>query len=144
METCYKWCGSNKIREFVWRHWVGDFFKKGKFWRLMENSRWNAFWAFIVYISLCLYHMFLCFSIGASLMAQQVKNLPAIQELQEAPVWALGQDDPLEEAMATHSSILAWKIPWTKEPDGLQSKGLQRGRPNWAPAPTYLFFYHTA
>ena len=44
-------------------------------------------------------------------MAQQVKNLPAVQETQEMRVWSLGQDDPLEEGMATHSSILAWRIP---------------------------------
>ena len=49
-----------------------------------------------------------------------VKNLPATQESQ---VWSLGQEDPLEKQMATHSSILAWKIPWTKEPGRLQSKG---------------------
>ena len=55
-----------------------------------------------------------------------VKNLPAIQETQEMWVRSLGQQDPLEEEMATHSSILAWKIPWTEEPDELQSMGLQR------------------
>ena len=44
-------------------------------------------------------------------MAQQVKNLPAVQETQEMRVWSLGQEDPLEEGMATHSSILAWRIP---------------------------------
>ena len=59
-------------------------------------------------------------------MAQWVKNLPAMQEAQETGVWFLGLEDPLEEEMATHSSILAWKIPWTKEPGGLQSKVLQR------------------
>ena len=58
-------------------------------------------------------------------MAQLVKNLPVIQETQ---VWFLGQEDPLEEEMATHSSILAWKIPWTEEPRGLQSMVLQRVR----------------
>ena len=52
-----------------------------------------------------------------------VKNLPAVQETR---VQSLGQEDPLEEAMATHSSILAWRIPWTEEPGGLQSIGLQR------------------
>ena len=57
-----------------------------------------------------------------------VKNLPAVQETQ---VWSLGQEDPLEEEMATHSSILAWKIPWPEEPGGLQSKGLQRIGHNW-------------
>ena len=55
-------------------------------------------------------------------MAQLV-NLPVIQETQ---VWFLGREDPLEEEMATHSSILAWKISWTEEPRGLQSMGLQR------------------
>ena len=52
-----------------------------------------------------------------------VKNLPAMQETQ---VRSLGREDPLEEEMATHSSILAWEIPWMEEPGGLQSMGLQR------------------
>ena len=56
-------------------------------------------------------------------MVQQVKNQPAMQETQ---VRSLGQEDPLEKEMATHSSILAWKSQWTEEPDWLQSKGLQR------------------
>ena len=56
-------------------------------------------------------------------MAQQVKNLLVVQETQETWVQSLGWEDPLEEAMATHSSILAWKIPWTEETIGLQSKG---------------------
>ena len=54
------------------------------------------------------------------------KNLPATQETQETWVHSLGQEDPLEKEMATHSSILAWKILWTEEPGGLQSMGLQR------------------
>ena len=52
-----------------------------------------------------------------------VKNLPAMQEI---PVQFLGREDPLEKEMATHSSILAWKILWTEEPDGLQSVRLPR------------------
>ena len=59
----------------------------------------------------------------ASLVAQSVKNLPAVQETQ---VRSLGWEDPLEKEMATHSSILAWKISWTEEPGGLQSVGSQR------------------
>ena len=55
-----------------------------------------------------------------------MKNLPAVQQTQETWVPSLGQEDPLEEEMATHSSILAWEIPWTEEPGGLQSRGLQR------------------
>ena len=55
-------------------------------------------------------------------MAQTVKNQPAMQENW---VRSLGQEDPLEEEMATHSSILAWRIPWTEEPGRLQSMGLK-------------------
>ena len=56
-------------------------------------------------------------------MAQTVKNLPAMRETW---VRSLGQEDPLEKEMATYSSILAWRIPWTEEPGGSQSMGLQR------------------
>ena len=59
-------------------------------------------------------------------MAQQVKNLAAMQEIQEMWVQFLGQEDPPKKEMATCSSILAWKTPWTEEPGGLQSKGSQR------------------
>ena len=59
----------------------------------------------------------------ASLVAQMVKNLPVMQETW---VRSQGWEDLLEEGMATHSSILAWRIPWTEEPGGLQSTGLQR------------------
>ena len=66
--------------------------------------------------------------VQSSLVAQLVKNPPAMQE---TLVQFLGQEDPLEECVATHSSILAWKIPWTEEPGGLQSMGSQRVRHNW-------------
>ena len=58
-----------------------------------------------------------------SLMAQMAKNLPAVQE-----IWVpfLGQEDPLEKGMATHSNIFAWEISWTEEPGGLQSMGSQK------------------
>ena len=61
----------------------------------------------------------------ASLVAQMVKNLPAVQE---TCVRSLGQEDPLEKKMAIHSSILAWRIPWTEEPGRLRSMVLQRVR----------------
>ena len=61
----------------------------------------------------------------ASLVAQNVKNLSALQEI---PVRSLGQEDPLEKEMATHSSFLAWRIPWMEEPGRLQSMGSQRVR----------------
>ena len=64
-------------------------------------------------------------SIGASLGGSMVKNLPAMQETQ---VRSLSWKDALEYEMATHSSILAWRIPSTEEPGGLQSMGLQRVR----------------
>ena len=55
-------------------------------------------------------------------MAQMIKNLPAMQETQ---VRSLGQEDPLKKEMATHSSVLTWRIPWREEPGGLQSMGSQ-------------------
>ena len=61
-----------------------------------------------------------------------VKNLPAMQELQEMQVWSLGWEDPLGEGMATHSSILAWRILRTEEPGGLQSIGSQRVGHDWS------------
>ena len=60
-------------------------------------------------------------------MAQRVKSLPTMQETQ---VQSLGQEDPLEKEMATHSSILAWKTPWTEESGRLQSMGSQRVGPH--------------
>ena len=59
----------------------------------------------------------------ASLVVQMVKNLPAVQETQ---VQSLRQEDPLEKGMATYSNSLAWRIPWTEKPGGLQSMGSQR------------------
>ena len=69
---------------------------------------------------------------GASLVAQRLKCLPA---LWETCIWSLGQEDPLEKKRETHSSILAWRIPWMEEPCGLLSMGSQRVRHNWA---TYI------
>ena len=68
-------------------------------------------------------------SIWASLVAQRLKCLPAMRETW---VQSLGQEDPLEKKMATHSSILAWRIPWMEEPGGLQSMESQRFGHNWA------------
>ena len=75
----------------------------------------------------------------ASLVAQMVKNPPAMRE-----TWAqsLGWEDPLEESMATHSSILAWRIPWTEEPDGLQSMESQRVRHSWVTKHTLLLIIY--
>ena len=67
----------------------------------------------------------MCVYIWASLVAQTVKHLPTMRETW---VQSLGREDPLEKEMATHSSTLAWKIPWTEEPGRLQSMGSQRVR----------------
>ena len=79
----------------------------------MDSFCNNAEWLEIVYW---------VFGIKPSLVAQMVKNLPALQEMW---VWPLGWEDPLEKEMATDSSILAWRIPWTEELKGLQFMGLQ-------------------
>ena len=75
------------------------------------------------------------FQFGVSLVAQKVKNLPAVQETQ---VCSMGWEDSLKKGMATYSSILAWRIPWTEEPGGLQFMGSQRVRHDWM-AHTFTF-----
>ena len=71
----------------------------------------------------------------ASLVAQMVENLPSVQETR---VQSLGQDDALKKGMATHFSILAWEIPWTEKPGGLQSVGSQRVTHKWVHTHTTL------
>ena len=63
---------------------------------------------------------------GAFLVASAAKNLPAMQKTQETWIRSLGQEDPLEEEMAIHSSILAWKIPWTEEPGRVTVHGVAK------------------
>ena len=98
------------------------------------ESHWDSFFCHFPFrlgygnmLSFPVTNLFI-FSNLPSLVAQMVKNLPAMQETQ---VWTLGWKDPLEEGMETHSSILAWRIPKTEEPGGLQSKGLQRVGHEW-------------
>ena len=66
---------------------------------------------------------------SSSLVAQRLKHLPGMRDTR---VWSLGWEDPLEKEMATHSSTLAWRIPWREEPGRLQSMGLQRVGYDWA------------
>ena len=77
-------------------------------------------------------------------MAHQVKNSPAMQETQVTRVQSLGWEGPLEEEMATHFSILAWKMQWTEEPGGvpwpLQSMGSQRVKHDWATEQSSIFY----
>ena len=77
----------------------------------------------------------------ASLVVQMIKNLPAVWETR---VRSLGQEDALEEGMATHSHILTWKIPRTEEPGGLQSIGSQRVRHDWTTNSSLFFFSRVA
>ena len=77
--------------------------------------------------------------LGTSLMAQMVKCLPTMWETQ---VQSLGREDLLEKEIATHSSILAWKIPWTEEPGRLQSMGSQRGRTRLSDFTFFYFLFH--
>ena len=69
-----------------------------------------------------------------------------MQETQEIQIWAMCQEDPLEKEMATHFNIPAWKIPWTEEPGGIQSMGLQRVRYAWETNTLYLYvmYFHIA
>ena len=71
--------------------------------------------------------LYLRCALEASLVAQRLKRLP---ETRETQVRSLGREDPLQKRMATHSTIVAWRIPWTEKPGGLQSTGLQRVRHN--------------
>ena len=59
--------------------------------------------------------------------------------MQEMPIGSLGGEDPLEKERATHSSTRAWRIPWTEDPDGLQSLGLQRVEQDWETAPAHIY-----
>ena len=77
--------------------------------------------------------------IVASLGAQRLKHLPPMRETW---VWSLGQEDPLEKEMATHSSILAWRIPWAEELGRLQSMGLQRVGHDWATVFNFFFSFY--
>ena len=106
---------------------------KPNFW-VYKHQRLEACLSSFIFVNLCYIGV-------ASLVAQRVKHLPAMQE-----TWvpSLGQEDPLEKEMATHSSILAWRIPWTEEPGRLQSRGSQRVRHNWATSLSFSFFSQVA
>ena len=89
---------------------------------MLCDSSWIAICGFPILPALFLV------AYGTSHVALVVKNQPAMQEQQETWVQSLGQEDPLEEGLATHSSILPWRIPWTEEPVRLETIGLQRVR----------------
>ena len=102
---------------------------------MLLNSGWLPmlllyFWLIHSYLKLLTAAMNYSSLFRAPLLAQTVKNLPAMQE---AWVWSLGWEDPLEKGMETHSSVLAWRISWTEEPDGPQSMASQSVRHNSEP-----------
>ena len=99
---------------------------------------WVLYPCYSIYFSqqLCELDVSICIlGFPGTLVAQRVKHLPAMQETW---VRSLSQEDPLEKEMATHSSTLAWKIPWTEKPGRLQSMGSQRVEHNWATSLTPL------
>ena len=102
----------SNLLETAAQQWGSQHLKQGmgsSFLTVMLWSPWFFFDFFFLFKLIPLEYR-------ASLVAQMVKHLPAMWETQ---VWSLGWKDPLEKEMATHSSILAWKIPWTEEPGGL-------------------------
>ena len=88
----------------------------------------NVTWTLLLGFCLTQYY---CYQECVSQVAQWWNNMPAMQETQETRVWSLGWEDPLEKEIASHSSILAWEIPWTEEPGGLQFMGSQRDTTEW-------------
>ena len=98
---------------------------------------WVPGWVWHPYMLLPSSHRYNALLSWAPQVAQMVKNTPAMQETR---VWSLGWEDPLEKGMATHSSILAWRIPWTEETGGLHSPWWHRVRHNWV---TNTFYHHT-
>ena len=97
----------------------------------------NIYTEFSIYKYIFIYYLYVYVNIWASLVAQSVKNLPTVQETW---VQSLSWADPLEKEMATHSTILAWKISWAEEPGGLQSMGSQGVGHDWV-TNTYLLTY---
>ena len=84
---------------------------------LYSQPLWKSIWQYLLKFNIYVPYY------EASLVAQWLQNLPAMQEMQ---IQSLGQEDPLEEGMATHSGILAWEMPWTEKPSRLQFRASQR------------------
>jgi len=110
---------------------------------IMVNLLWSGricsaaiYWAPTMYQKMSVFWIIELFLLKLEFPGSwQLKNLPAVQKTR---VQSQGQEGPLEKGMATHSSILVWGIPWTEEPGGLQSIGLQRVRHNWVTNTTFL------
>ena len=104
-------------------------------WWTHLDGKWFSLWTFKP-----LWYKVQYIRTGASLAAQLLKNPPAMQK---TLVHFLGGEDPLEKGMATHSSMLAWRIAWTKEPGRLQSMGSQRVGQDWVAKHTVYAHIHT-
>ena len=93
-------------------------------------------WITILY-QMCLLHVIfsvcgISYFLDVVFCRTEILNFDEVQELQETQIWSLGGEDPMEEGMATHSSIHVWSIPWTEEPGRLQFIGSQRVRYDWS------------
>ena len=105
-------------------------FGKKKFREIPKNTTWICHSSSTVYIALILY-------LGFPGGSDSTESACSAGDM----VWSMDREDPLEKEMATYSSILAWRIPWTEEPGGLQSMGSQRVRHDWATNITLLIHY---
>ena len=114
-------------------HWVGDAIQPSHHKPRQYTEKQRHYSA-----NKGLYSQSYSFS-SSHIVAQMVKSLPAVRETQ---VRSLDQEDPLEKEMATHSSILVWKIPWMEEPGQLQSEGSQRVGHNWTTSLSFFFFLY--
>ena len=106
------------------------------FWFLCGPS--IEFNLFFLSVFFCFFFLWSKHSLSLCLRVSMVKNLPAMQQTW---VWPQDQEDPLEKEMETHSSILAWRIPWTEKPGRLQSMGLQRVKHDWATNTAHISFW---
>ena len=108
-------------------YWVKGFW--GCVWTKLERMTLPP-WLFVVVLAFLSINM-TCSELNFS-GSPLLKNLPAMQETQETQLWSLGREDPLEEGMTSHSNNLAWRIPYTEEPEELWSIGWQRAGHNWS------------
>ena len=133
----HDWATSRSL--FTFMHWRGN--GNPLQCSCLENPRHGrAWWAAVYGVTQSRTRLKRLSSSSSSYpLAQTVKYPPAMQK---TPVWSLGKEDPPEKGMATHCSVLAWSIPWTEEPGGLQSMGWQRIRHDWALHSTPLFAKH--
>ena len=119
-----RFCRYSHDRSIIWLSQLGENFSNKSNFGVYLYSYWLLFLqvGYLLLQIMKMHILFSCSTLWASLVARSVKNLPPMQETQ---VHFLGQEDSLEKEIATHSGILVWRIPWTEEPSGLQSMGLQ-------------------